>query len=369
MERKNRETLDEFEIDPSRTLRAVVGKLWLIALVSVACGLLVFAVTSWLVPPEYRSGAMFYVINHEPDSDGISSGDLSASRSLVESCIVILNTRETLNAVIEAAGSDLTSARLADMLSAGAVNGTEILRVAVTSPDPLEAERLAKAVAVVLPKQIGGIMEADTLKLVESPTAAAVSGHGKEVLLAVLAGFLLSIGGVVICALLDTTIRSVDDISGVCTYPILASVTEGSGEAYRLLRAKLLHLLPEAGVIGICGCDGRTQTAAELAHALSRKKNAMLIDCNPELNLETLKREHDYILLDLPPAGEIADDLTLAGQWDGIVLTVRRDVCTREALKDAVEKFEFFDAEILGIVFHYSINPKQEGSVTDGQRE
>ena len=179
-EKMNENTMQknaEMEIDLGRVFRAVMDRAWMVILVTVLCSVLTAAGTYFLVTPQYQASAKFYVNNSSISvgdaSLSISSGDLSTSRSLVDSYIVILNTRETLSDVIDYAGVNLGVGQLRDMISAGAVNATEIFKVSVTSPDPNEAERLANAIAYILPKRIGTIIDGTSAKVVE---AAVVPG-------------------------------------------------------------------------------------------------------------------------------------------------------------------------------------------------
>ena len=95
---------DEIEIDLGRVFRAVLDRAWLVAVVSVVCAVVMFLGTFFFITPQYTSAAMFYVNNNSfsvgDASLSISNGDLVTSRGLVDSYIVILKTRETLNDVI-----------------------------------------------------------------------------------------------------------------------------------------------------------------------------------------------------------------------------------------------------------------------------
>ena len=121
---------DEFEIDLKRLFDALLAKAWLIAVVAVVSAILTFAGTKLLITPLYESSAMFYVNNNNISvgntSVSISSSDITASKSLVDSYIVILNSRSCLNDVIDYAGVSYSYNDLKDMLSASAVNDTEI---------------------------------------------------------------------------------------------------------------------------------------------------------------------------------------------------------------------------------------------------
>ena len=113
---------EETEIDLKKILRAVLNRAWLVVLVTLVCTAIVITATYFLVTPKYESTAMFYVNNSAfsvgDTSQSISSGDLSTSRNLVDSYIVILNTRETLNEVIAYAEVDRSYDELKDMLTA-----------------------------------------------------------------------------------------------------------------------------------------------------------------------------------------------------------------------------------------------------------
>ncbi|MBR5021428.1 MAG: hypothetical protein IKY17_07335, partial [Oscillospiraceae bacterium] len=149
MEEKTVTKNDEIEIDLSRIFGALVDKAWLVGITAILCAVITFIGTVLFVTPMYQASSMFYVNNSSISlgeaSLSISSADISASRGLVKSYIVILNTRETLKDVIDYAGVDRSYGQVKSMISAAAVDNTEIFQVVVTSPDPQEAEQIANA--------------------------------------------------------------------------------------------------------------------------------------------------------------------------------------------------------------------------------
>ena len=78
----------------------------------------------------------------------------------------------------------------------------------------------------------------------------------------------------------------------------------------------------------------------------------LLSSAKMEKMLEVLKEKFDFIILDLPPVGEVSDALAVSKLTDGMLLVVRQNYCDRIALSDAVRQFEFVDAKILGTVFN-----------------
>ena len=224
---------DEIEIDLGKLFRALLSKAWLIALISVVSAVITFFVTLLCITPQYQSSAMFYVNNNSLSvgdaSFSLSSGDLSTSRNLVDSYIVILNTRETIAAVNEHAGVDYSYSELKNMISASAVNETEIFKVTVTNPDPAEAQRITSAIAEVLPGRIGTIIKGTSAEVVDSatvPTKPSSPSYTKNIVLGFMFGFLLTVGVIAVREIFDTAIRSDEDIVDVCQHPVLATVPD-----------------------------------------------------------------------------------------------------------------------------------------------
>ena len=303
---------DEIQIDLMRLIGTLIHKAWLIAVVSIVCALVTLAGTLLFVTPQYRSSAMFYVNNNSMSLGdaalSISSADISASRGLVKSYIVILKSRETLNDVIDYAKVDRTYSQLRGMISAEAVDSTEIFQVDVTSPDPAEAEAIADAIAYILPKRISSIIEGTSARIVDSAVAATrpfSPNYVKNTLLGFVVGFAMAVGAVALWVFVDTTIRTEEDITQNCKYPVLSAVPDmeapvkggydrtpvhpgrrtdiiGGGvnfaasEAYKLLRTKLQFSFADENtsrVIGVSSSlsgEGKSVSAVNLAYSLSQ---------------------------------------------------------------------------------------------------
>ena len=225
---------ERIEFDLKRLLPAIINKFWLIGLVMILCGMLALGGTLLLSTPKYKASAYFYVNNSVSIGDAtldISSGDISTSKSLVNSYIVILKTRGTLLDVIDYADSDRSYGELLSMVSANAVNKTEIFQVTVVSEDPEEAEQLANAIAHVIPKRISSIIEGSSAKIVDYavvPGSPFSPDYTKNTVMGLLVGLILSVCVVVFFEALDVAIRDEEDLQSFCPYPILASVPDMS---------------------------------------------------------------------------------------------------------------------------------------------
>ena len=168
MERKEDGTI---EIDLLHILQVLWKRAWFIVLLSILCGALGFMYSTYRLTPKYQSKAYVYVNNQKlsfgSSSVSISSADITASQSLVDTYIVILKTRKTLNEVIKRANLNMSYESLNGMVSAAAVNETEIFTITVTSSNPYEAELIVNTIADVLPEKIAEVVEGSSAKIVD----------------------------------------------------------------------------------------------------------------------------------------------------------------------------------------------------------
>ena len=228
----------EFEIDVLALIKAIWKKILLIILVAVLFGSAVFGYTAFLVKPEYRATASMYVNNSTfnlgATNFSVSAGDLSASNYLVSVYLYILESRTTLEEVIQKAGLTYTPGELMKMISTKSVEKTGAFEVSVTSTNPAEVELIANSIAQVLPERIAEIVDGTTVRIVDYaiiPSRRSGPNIIKNTIIGVLLGGFLSAAVVAVKFLLNDTskmmIQSVDDLRNM--YPdmmVLATIPD-----------------------------------------------------------------------------------------------------------------------------------------------
>lgn len=236
---------EEVEIDLLQMAQALWRRAWAIVLASVVCAGCALGFTAIFKTPLYEAEALMYVNSNDISVGStklsISAAELSAAQSLVETYIVILNTRTTLNDVVEQTGVSYTYEQLRKMISAESVNGTEIFSITVTSPDPKEAELLANTIAQVLPEKIASIVEGSSARIVDyavEPVKKASPSLTKSTLIGFMLGFVVSCGLVVVLELMDDLIHDSDYLIQTYEIPVLAVIPDllsnhSSNEYYR----------------------------------------------------------------------------------------------------------------------------------------
>ena len=215
MNMNNADMSKEDEIDLLNLLRALWKKIWVIALAAIIGGGAMFAYTKLLVTPLYKSSAMMYVNNSDfsVGSTKVSLSDLNAAQSLVDTYAVILKSRGTLEKVIDEAQLPYTYEELNKMVETGAVNNTEIFSITVTSADPEEATKIANTIVDVLPDRISEIMDGSDVRTVDFavvPSVKSSPSTTKNMMLGIIAGFVLACAVIIVIELMDTKIHSED---------------------------------------------------------------------------------------------------------------------------------------------------------------
>jgi len=233
MKDKVTEKNDIVEIDLKQIWYAIIGKIWILFITAIIGAIVFLTGTEFLITPEYKAYAQFYVNNNSfslgEGSFSLTSQDIMASKSLVETYIVILKSRSCLNDVIDYSGVDHSYGEVRSMITAYAVNKTEVFEVAVTNVNPDEAEKIANAIAYILPKKIANIVEGTSANIVDyavRPSSPSSPNVAKNTLIGFIVGFGITALIIVVRTIFDTTIREEEDILNNCEHPILASVPD-----------------------------------------------------------------------------------------------------------------------------------------------
>lgn len=226
---ENQETI---EIDLKRLLSVLWSKAWIILLVCALTAALSYGYARFFITPTYTATARFYVNNNYVDSPGFSSSQITAAQDLANTYMVIMESRNVFDDVRKRTKLGYTCDQLKSMVSAAAVNETEVFEVTVICTNYQHAAMIANAITDVLPDKIAAVVEGSSVRVVdyavENPNPVGPN-YQSFLLLGAALGLVLSAVVVVVADLLDTTINSEDYLNQVHEkFPLLA-VIPGTG--------------------------------------------------------------------------------------------------------------------------------------------
>lgn len=220
---------DMIEIDLLKLVLILWRKAWAIVLAMIVMGGIAFGVTYNFIEPTYQSSVKVYVNNTNQNNTTMTQSDVNLQRTLVQTYIVTLKSRTTLNEVIKQADLDYNYEELSSMISAEAVNSTEVFEVTVVSKDAKEAAEIANTIAEVLPTRISEIIESSSVKILDYAiinNEPVSPSYIKNIAIGALAGAVVAVALIFLQFVLDNKIHSEEYLIEHYKYPILAVIPD-----------------------------------------------------------------------------------------------------------------------------------------------
>lgn len=233
MKTKENNDMEYYTVDVIHITKFIWKRFWVVVLIALLFAAIGFSVSRFLITPKYSSEVKLYVNNSAISlgntSFSISASEITAAQSLVKTYGEILDSRSTLERIIEKSGVKYDWKELSKMIKYEPSNGTEIMSVTVTSKSPYEASKIANTIAKVLPVRISEIIDGATMEIVDSavPETEKISPSiTRYTAVALFLGVFLSVIALIIAALLDDTVHDEEYVLKTYDYPILGKVPD-----------------------------------------------------------------------------------------------------------------------------------------------
>ncbi len=230
----NEQMDDTFEIDLKQLLEVAIARIKLIILIVFVFTVSAFLISKFVMTPLYTAKATLYInSNSTTVSQNISISDIDTGRELVTLYSEFIESDTVLEQVANAVSSDtdmmFTADMIRGMISSGGVNETALMQVLVTSPSPELSQIVANAVADIAPERITEFMEGSSVKVVDYAKLPEVSSSPnvmKNTAMGFVLGVVVSLGIIFVMELMDTRIKSEDDLKKLLDYPVLGVIPE-----------------------------------------------------------------------------------------------------------------------------------------------
>lgn len=218
-------------IDLGRILFHIYKQLPIIALVTVAFGLIGFLISAVIIPPTYSASAQMLVNNRRDDQgqSTISQSDINASSSLVDTYAIILKSYDVLEKVEKECSLDYAFEDLSSMISVKAVNSTQVMRITVENRNPDEALAICSSLVKLAPDAIINAIDAGSVSTVSSPytTGKPIAPSKRNfTALGALLGLFLSAVYVAIRELTNDRFKTTEDIRTILDINVLGVIPE-----------------------------------------------------------------------------------------------------------------------------------------------
>ena len=159
--------------------------------------------------------------------DSITTTDITLNSKLVSTYSELAKSKSTVKKVITNLGIDESVSAVQNAVKVTAVEGTEVIKISVTHPNPTYSSKIANEMAEVFSEKVQEIYKINNITIVdeaETPSGPSNISHTKDLLLFAMMGLAISAAYVFIINMLDNTIKSTDDIEKGFNIPVLITI-------------------------------------------------------------------------------------------------------------------------------------------------
>lgn len=216
------------ELDLRKLIVILLEKWWIIVLSVILCSSVTFGIFRFMVDPVYTASTTLYVFNSEDRTSGsLTSSDLTVARSMVTTYVVLLKSDSVLSEVARQTNLGYTDAQIKDMISASSENNTEVIKVMVENTNPEHAQEIANTLLTVGAEKIVMVMKAGAVEVIDEaklPTKPSSPNVLLNTVIGALLGLMISVMGILLVEMFDTTIKSEEDIKEMFNIPVVGVI-------------------------------------------------------------------------------------------------------------------------------------------------
>lgn len=186
--------------------------------------------TVGFVKPKYQSITSLLLAtnsSNQTNTNGITTNDLTINSKLVSTYTDMLNGDNAIRTIISNLGMELQEDEVRNSISVKARDNADMIDIIVKNDDPVVAQKIANESAKVLIEKVKQYYKIDNLYIydeAEVENAPYNINHKKDILIFAVIGIVLAFGYVLVANMLDTTIKSTQDIEKISGVTVLASI-------------------------------------------------------------------------------------------------------------------------------------------------
>ena len=186
--------------------------------------------TIGFVTPVYTSSTTLLLGKSESTTgktDTITTTDITLNSKLVSTYSTLIKSKTVLRQVISNLGINISEDELEKNITVSQEKDTEIIRISVTNADATTAAKVANEVAKVFSQRVSEIYKINNVQVVdqaEVDTIPSNINHAKDIMIFACVGIVVSVMYVLIANMLDTTIKTAEEVEKEFKVPVLASI-------------------------------------------------------------------------------------------------------------------------------------------------
>lgn len=219
----------ELEIDLMELFHALMRHIVAIMVTTVLFAAAGFGYSAFLITPQYEASVNMIVNTRSEGATNVTNDNITSAKNMVNTYAIIIKSNTVLNEVIDTLQLNMKYKTLAEKITVGAVDATQVMRVSVQDADPSLAKQIVEQIAAIAPERIVEAVEAGSCKVIsdveagEEPVSPSLK---KYIAVCALLGLCLSAGIVVLKELLSNYIEDDADVQKHLGLPVLGVIPE-----------------------------------------------------------------------------------------------------------------------------------------------
>ncbi len=223
--------MEEFE------LKELIRMFWnkkihiiLITLIFIVIGTIY---TIGFVTPMYTSSTTLVLAASDKTTETnkqagtITTTDVTLNSKLVATYSELVKSKNVLRQVISNLGIKVNEEDLRNNITVSSVKETELIEITVSNENASYAAKIANEIAKVFTAKVGEIYNINNVHVVdeaEVSTEPSNVNHTKDIVIFAFIGIVISVMYVLIANMLDTTVKTQEDIEKAIKIPVLANI-------------------------------------------------------------------------------------------------------------------------------------------------
>ncbi len=202
-------------------------RIWLVVLLPLIAVIAAAALVFFVLTPLYTASTSMYVLNKQSVDNMINYTDLQSSALLTADYRELILSRRVLSAVALQFGIDVETMREDYHIEVTSANNTRIIVVSATAADPVLAANLSNAIGREFSSTVVEIMDANNVNFVdiaEPPIEPSAPQKALVIAITGVAVLMLAVGIALLIEILNTTLRTTEDVENALSLPVLACV-------------------------------------------------------------------------------------------------------------------------------------------------
>lgn len=219
------------EIDLKELLTLFWNKKTQIILIVLIFILLGVIYTTGFVKPKYTSSTTLLLAtgNTSSNTNTITTTDVTLNSKLVSTYSALVQSKSIIREVISNVGINISEEELKNNITVTQEKDTEIIKISVSNENATSAAKLANETAKVFMKKITELYNINNIQIVdeaEVTSAPSNINHPKDIMIFAFIGIVVAVavGYVLVANMLDTTIKTAEEVEKQFKVPVLASI-------------------------------------------------------------------------------------------------------------------------------------------------